>query len=76
MADVVFVGAALAFFGLSYLFVLACDRIVGKDPAGLGAGAPGPADAPDAGGTADTADAAATAHAGDPVPGSRAEVTR
>lgn len=31
MRDLVFVAIALAFFGLSYLYVLGCDRIVGRD---------------------------------------------
>ncbi len=33
MADIAFLGIALAFFGLAYLYVLACDRIVGHDTA-------------------------------------------
>jgi hypothetical protein len=33
MADIAFVAIALAFFGLAYLYVLGCDRIVGRDPA-------------------------------------------
>lgn len=31
MADIAFVAIALAFFGLAYLYVLACDRIIGRD---------------------------------------------
>jgi hypothetical protein len=36
MADIVFVAIALAFFGLASLYVLGCDRIVGREtpPAG------------------------------------------
>jgi hypothetical protein len=33
MADIAFVAIALGFFGLAYLYVLGCDRIVGRDPA-------------------------------------------
>ena len=33
MRDIVFVAVALAFFGLSYLYVLGCDRIIGRDAA-------------------------------------------
>lgn len=41
MADVVFVAIALAFFGLSFLYVLGCDRIIGRDtPGSGGAGEP------------------------------------
>jgi hypothetical protein len=31
MADIAFVAIALAFFGLSALYVLGCDRIIGRD---------------------------------------------
>jgi hypothetical protein len=31
MADLIFVVTALAFFGLAYLYVLGCDRIVGRE---------------------------------------------
>ncbi len=31
MADIVFVGMALAFFGLASLYVLGCDRIIGRE---------------------------------------------
>lgn len=31
MADIAFVAIALAFFGLAYLYVLGCDRIIGRD---------------------------------------------
>jgi hypothetical protein len=31
MRDIVFVAIALAFFGLSYLYVLGCDRIIGRE---------------------------------------------
>lgn len=31
MADIVFVAIALGFFGLAYLYVLGCDRIVGRE---------------------------------------------
>jgi hypothetical protein len=31
MADIVFVAVALAFFGLCALYVVACDRIIGRD---------------------------------------------
>jgi hypothetical protein len=31
MADTVFVAIALAFFGLSVLYVLGCDRLIGRD---------------------------------------------
>ena len=36
MADIVFVAIALAFFGLAFLYVLGCDRIIGREtpPAG------------------------------------------
>jgi hypothetical protein len=33
MADIVFVAVALAFFGLCALYVVACDRIIGRDAA-------------------------------------------
>lgn len=39
MADIAFVAIALAFFGLAYLYVLACDRIIGRDSPSGGAGA-------------------------------------
>jgi hypothetical protein len=42
MADIVFIAIALAFFGLAYLYVLGCDRIIGRD-------------SPDTGSTADAA---------------------
>jgi hypothetical protein len=39
MRDIVFVAIALAFFGLCYLFVLGCDRIIGREtPPGGGVG--------------------------------------
>lgn len=49
MADIVFVAIALAFFGLAFLFVLGCDRIIGREtPQAEGAGEPGGgASAPD-----------------------------
>lgn len=49
MADIVFVAIALAFFGLAFLFVLGCDRIIGREtPPAEGAGEPGGgASAPD-----------------------------
>jgi hypothetical protein len=31
MADIAFVATALAFFGLAFLYVLGCDRIIGRD---------------------------------------------
>ncbi len=31
MADLVFVAILLAFFGLAWLYVLGCDRIVGRE---------------------------------------------
>jgi hypothetical protein len=31
MRDIVFVAIALAFFALSYLYVLGCDRIIGRE---------------------------------------------
>lgn len=31
MRDLLFVAIALAFFGLCYLYVLGCDRIIGRD---------------------------------------------
>jgi hypothetical protein len=34
MADFIFVAITIAFFGLSVLYVRACDRIVGPDDAG------------------------------------------
>jgi hypothetical protein len=34
MADVVMVGAALAFFGLCMGFIRVCDRIIGPDEEG------------------------------------------
>ena len=41
MADVVFIALALAFFGLSFLYVLGCDRILRRDTPGTrGAGEP------------------------------------
>lgn len=44
MADIAFVAIALAFFGLAHLYVLGCDRIIGRDlPAET---APGPEPAP------------------------------
>jgi hypothetical protein len=33
MADIVFVALALAFFGLCVLYVVACDRIIGRGAA-------------------------------------------
>jgi hypothetical protein len=33
MADIAFVAITLAFFGLAYLYVLGCDRIVGRGTA-------------------------------------------
>jgi len=33
MADIGFVAMALAFFGLAYLYVLGCDRIIGRETA-------------------------------------------
>lgn len=36
MADIAFVAIALAFFGLAYLYVLGCDRLIGRDPAVAG----------------------------------------
>jgi hypothetical protein len=42
MRDIVFVAIALAFFGLSYLYVLACDRIIGRETTSTGGtGEPG-----------------------------------
>ena len=41
MADIVFVAIALAFFGLAYLYVLGCDRMLGREaPPSSGAGEP------------------------------------
>jgi hypothetical protein len=40
MRDIVFVAIALAFFGLSYLYVLGCDRIIGRETPPGGAGKP------------------------------------
>ena len=37
MADIVFIAITLAFFGLSYLYVLGCDRIIGRDTTPAGA---------------------------------------
>ena len=34
MADIAFAAVTLGFFALAYLYVLACDRIIGQDPAG------------------------------------------
>jgi hypothetical protein len=31
MRDIVFVAIALAFFGLCYVYVLGCDRIIGRE---------------------------------------------
>jgi hypothetical protein len=31
VADIVFIAIALAFFALSWLYVLGCDRIIGRD---------------------------------------------
>lgn len=31
MADIAFVAIALAFFALVHLYVLGCDRIIGRD---------------------------------------------
>ena len=40
MADIVFVGIALVFFGLASLYVLGCDRIIGRGtPPGGASGA-------------------------------------
>jgi hypothetical protein len=49
MADFVFIAIALAFFGLAYLYVLGCDRIIGRESPGTGstADAAGHGDAPD-----------------------------
>lgn len=33
MADIGFLAIALAFFGLAYLYVLGCDRLIGRDQA-------------------------------------------
>jgi hypothetical protein len=56
MRDIVFVAIALAFFGLCYLYVLGCDRIIGRD-----APATGSPDELDRGTTAsDQAEAAVT----------------
>ena len=41
MQDVVFVVVLVAFFGLATLFVVACDRIIGRDEDALAEGAPG-----------------------------------
>ena len=47
MADIVFIAIALAFFGLSYLYVLGCDRIIGREaPPGGSTGEPDRATAP------------------------------
>jgi hypothetical protein len=35
MQDVVYVAVMIAFFALSALFVVACDRIIGSDEAAL-----------------------------------------
>jgi hypothetical protein len=48
MADIVFVAIALAFFGLAALYVLGCDRIIGRET-------------PPAGGTGETGRGAAAA---------------
>jgi hypothetical protein len=40
MRDIVFVAIALAFFGLSYLYVLGCDRIIGRETTPTGAAEP------------------------------------
>jgi hypothetical protein len=52
MRDIVFVAIALAFLGLCYLYVLGCDRIIGREtPTGStgepdrGSAAPGQAEA-------------------------------
>jgi hypothetical protein len=37
MADIVFVAIALAFFGLASLYVLGCDRIIGRETPPTGA---------------------------------------
>lgn len=37
MADIVFVVIALAFFGLASLYVLGCDRIIGRETPSAGA---------------------------------------
>jgi hypothetical protein len=36
MRDIVFVVVALAFLGLCYLYVLGCDRLIGRDTAATG----------------------------------------
>jgi hypothetical protein len=36
MRDIVFVAVALAFFGLCYLYVLGCDRLIGRDTPATG----------------------------------------
>ncbi len=51
MADIVFIAIGLAFFGLAFLYVLGCDRIIGHD-------------APPAGGTGRGAASAEQAEAG------------
>lgn len=33
MADVVFLAVALAFFALCVLYVLGCDKLIGREPA-------------------------------------------
>lgn len=33
MADTAFVAIALAFFALSFLYVLGCDKVIGRDSA-------------------------------------------
>jgi hypothetical protein len=41
MQDVVFMVVLVAFFGLATLFVIACDRIIGRDDEALADGARG-----------------------------------
>lgn len=60
MADIVFVAIAFAFFGLAALYVLGCERIIGRESQ------------PPAQSTGADADSAATAGATDPT---RAEVS-
>ena len=44
MQDVVFMVVLMGFFGLATLFVVACDRIIGRDDDALAEGARGAPD--------------------------------
>jgi hypothetical protein len=46
VADLIYVAIIIAFFALTALFVVACDRIIGEEAQSAGAVSAGPHDGP------------------------------